>query len=419
MSEQNEDFNLDYEDFKVPAEVMQALLGAAAKGEIILPTKGAIDYTRPLTEYASASEIANFIKANPKTQHVYTKDLNVNGIAVQDAMENYLGSAHYGGSTIKEMLTTPMNFAFATSNDADELEKVKEKQEYLDLGTYLHQCILEPTKFGRVCVKPENAPMNSKDGVAKMTDFWEKLIIENGGGYDEKGELIPPVDCFSKADDDVVKMGHTRDKMEGMKIYCRSLEVLSGITPVSAAHYLKIKILERHYKNYAGGLLPRLLKHSKREISMYTTDPETKIPVKIRPDALQFAENIGVNAIISIKSTGCKDLRAFAYRSAELHYDLSEGMYQDVASHVTNRDFNCTITIMLQTVEPFAVAVLVWKPEDIEMGKYKYRICLRDIEKCLETGVFKGFEANAEEDNLGLINFELPYWNNKELLPKT
>lgn len=414
-----ENTNLDYENFKVPAEVMQALLGAASKGEIVLPMKGAIDYTRPLTEYASASEIATFLKQNPKTEHIYTKSLQVGGIAVQDKMENYLASDHYGGSTIKEMLVTPMNFQFATSNDSDELEKVKEKKGFWDLGTYLHQCILEPTKFKRVCVKPENAPMSSKDGVNKMIDFWINTINENGGGYDEKNEIIPPNECFIKAADDVAKLGHTMDKMEGMKIYCRSLEVLSGIAPISAEHFLKIKILEKHYNNYAGGILPRILKHSKREISMYATDPETNLPVKIRPDAIQFSENIGVNAVISIKSTGCKDLRAYAYRCAELHYDLSEGMYQEVASQVTGRDFNSTIMIMLQTVEPFAVAVLIWKPEDIEMGKYKYRVALRDIEKCLETGVFKGFEADAEDDNLGLINFELPYWNNKELTPKT
>ncbi len=152
---------------------------------------------------------------------------------------------------------------------------------------------------------------------------------------------------------------------------------------------------------------------------MYCDDPTTGVPVKVRPDGLQFAENIGVNAIISVKSTGCKDLRGFAYRSAELHYDLSEGMYQEIASHVTGRDFNTTITVMLQTVEPYAVAVLVWSGTDIEVGKHKYFVAMQDIKKCQDTGVYKGFDTYAEEDNIGLINFELPQWNNKELLPKS
>ncbi|TYO83594.1 PDDEXK-like uncharacterized protein DUF3799, partial [Elizabethkingia miricola] len=184
-------------------------------------------------------------------------------------------------------------------------------------------------------------------------------------------------------------------------------------------NFLKIQILRKHYERYGGGLLPRLLKHSKREISFYHTDPETGIDVKVRPDALQFEENIGCNAIISIKSSACEDLRAFMANSAKLHYDLSEGMYQEVCSEVTGRDFNCTITIFLQTVAPFAIAVLVWKPEDIEMGKYKYRTALRDIQKCAELGVYPGYDSLAEENTFGLVQMSLPNWNNVELAPKS
>jgi len=105
--------------------------------------------------------------------------------------------------------------------------------------------------------------------------------------------------------------------------------------------------------------------------------------------------------------------------SAKLHYDLSEGMYQEVCSEVTGRDFNCTITIFLQTVAPFAIAVLVWKPEDIEMGKYKYRSALRDIQKCAELDVYPGYDSLAEENTFGLVQMSLPNWNNVELAPKS
>ena len=171
-----ENTNLDYENFKVPAEVMQALLGAASKGEIVLPMKGAIDYTRPLTEYASAAEIATFLKQNPKTEHIYTKSLQVGGIAVQDKMENYLSSDHYGGSTIKEMLVTPMNFQFATSNDSDELEKVKEKKDFWDLGEYFF-------------VRPEEYDQNVK------TKYWKE---ETPGILKEISGMLNSLDEFNK-----------------------------------------------------------------------------------------------------------------------------------------------------------------------------------------------------------------------------
>lgn len=411
--------DFEFENMMPNPDILAKLLGAN-KTDVLQPVRsGDIDYTRPLGEYPRASDLARGLKIIPNTQHIYTKDLNVGGIAVSDSFEKYLGSDHYGSSTVKEMLVTPMNFAFAISNDAQELEKVKEKKGYLDLGTFLHQAILEPTKFGRVCKAPANAPMNTKEGVQKNIDFWESMINEKGGGYNEKGDFVEPMEALKMAEDDINKLNLDRSKMDGMRAYCKALEIISGITPVSDEHFLKIQILKRHYENYAGGLLPRLLKHSKRELSMYYTDAETGVNVKVRPDALQFRENIGEDAIISIKSTGCKDLRAFAYRCAELHYDLSEGMYQDVASAVTGRDFNTTIMIMLQTVEPYSIAVLIWSPEDIENGKYKYRMALRDIANCAETGIYQGFEADAEADNMGIIDFDLPLWNNKELKPKT
>ncbi|MDV4026843.1 hypothetical protein CMT52_21210, partial [Elizabethkingia anophelis] len=47
---------------------------------------GNIDYTRPLNEYPTADKIVNFLLGkNTKNQHIYTKDLNVDGVAVQDS----------------------------------------------------------------------------------------------------------------------------------------------------------------------------------------------------------------------------------------------------------------------------------------------------------------------------------------------
>lgn len=416
-----EDFNseeFDFDNYKIDPEILKSLLGASG-GELLVPSRKDIDYSRPLTEYATASTVADFIRMNSKKERVYSKDLRKDGIVVQDKMEKYLSNPAYGSNTIKQMLLTPMNFAFGISDDADQLTKLAKDDGKFDLGTFLHEAILEPTKFSRVTVAPENAPMSSLAGVNKMINFWTEQIIENNGGFDHNEEHLTPEQCFAMADKDVSDMGHTKEKIAGLKVYCKSLEILSGIKAITAEHFLKVSILKKHYENYANGMLPELLKHSKREISMYHTDEETGVNIKIRPDAIQFAENIGVNAIISVKSSGIKDLRAFGKVAAEMHYDLSEGMYQDVATAATGRDFNCTIMIMLQTVAPFAIAVLVWNPEDIEMGKYKYRMALRDIAACKESGKYDGFEAFAEPDNMGLINFTLPTWNNRELTPKT
>jgi len=391
-------------------------LHLAAVEEKELFIAGDIDYTRPLKEYPTAQTIIEHISQNEKTEHIYTKDLNVNGICIQDSFEKYLGNPAKSSGMFKSALKTPMHYEFSKDGDKMELEALQGRKNYFELGEFLHQAILEPTKFGRVLVEPKQS-LASTAGVEALTEFWMDVIQEQGFGVDENGEEIPVPQVLEFAVIATETLKQPLDKMPGKKTYLATLKKLSGMEPVTEENFLKIQILKKHYEAYGDGVLKRLLKHSKREISMYYTDPGTGFDVKIRPDALQFEENIGCNAIISVKSSGIEDLRAFYYQAAKLHYDLSEGMYQEVATAVTGRDFNTTIMVMLQTVAPFAVAILVWSAEDIEMGKYKYRTALNTVLECEQKQTFPGYDAFAESGNFGLIQMELPQWNNKEILP--
>jgi hypothetical protein len=253
---------------------------------------GNIDYTRPLNEYPTADKIVNFLLGkNTKNQHIYTKDLNVDGIAVQDSMEKYLETDALQSSHLKKALITPLHLSFSLDDDRAELEKLKGKKDYFELGTFLHQCILEPTKFSRVIVEPKYS-LSSNEGVLSLTKFWEQTIENQGFGINSQGEQISVQDSFSEAMNDVAKLGLSVDKIDGKKVYLQSLKVLSGLEPVSEEHSMKIKILKKYYENYGGGILKDILKHSKREISFYTE--EDGIKLKVRPDAIQFEENIGV-----------------------------------------------------------------------------------------------------------------------------
>ena len=404
--------NSDFETMELGADALSALLSAERTETL---TKQ-IDYSRPLNEYPTAEKIANFLKSNGNGgQHIYTADLNVNGIAVQDSMEKYLGTDALQSSHLKNALKTPLHLGFSMDDDKKELEAIQGEKAYFKLGEYLHQCILEPTKFGRVIVEPKNS-LASKEGVNNLIGFWKSEIEKQGFGIDENDEEIMVEQAYAIAISKVIDAGMDLNKQDGRKEHYRNLMALSGLEAVSEEHYLKIQILKKHYENYGDGLVGDLLKHSKREISFYQKTDDG-LDLKVRPDAIQFEENIGVNAIISIKSTACEDLRAFEYHAAKLNYDLSEGMYQDVISKVTGRDFNTTIMIMLQTVAPFGIAVLVWSAEDIEMGKYKFRSGLQIAKESIEKNIFKGYESFADDNNRGMIDMQLPQWNNKELLP--
>jgi len=353
-----------------------------------------IDLTRPLNEYATITTIAEHLRAAEAPVHIYTKDLNVYGQVVKDSMVKYLEDEGVSSSICKAALKTPLDFNFALSDEKEQLEKLKDTSHF-SIGTYLHQCLLEPTKFTRAIVEPKYSRA-SYEGVNVGIEFYKDQCKRQGVNY-------PP---------DVT------DSLQSKKTYLDLLIEMAGVEPVSEEDFIKINILKRNAENYAGGIIFRLLKYAKREISVYYNDPETGLRLKVRPDALQFAENIGCNAVVSIKSTAMPTLEAFFSHAANLHYDLSEGMYQEVVSAATGRDFNATLMIVLQTVAPYHVAVLLWKPEDIEMGKHKFHVALQNAYEIMNTKSLKGLDVYAEDGHFGIIPMQMPAWNQRELLPQ-
>jgi hypothetical protein len=385
-------------------------LHSAAVSDVELYENG-IDYSRPISEYPTAKNIADFINLREQTTHIYSKSLNVNGVAVQDAMDKYLLDDSYSSGQLKAALKTPLHLYFEREDEARrELEKFQDKNHF-KLGSFLHECMLEPTKFSKVTVEPKLSRA-SNDDLDKLILFWEDRLEELEFCVLDHKEVTPQ-DVLDYAS----KYVPFREKRDDKKKYLSIIEKATGITAISETDKIIIDVVKRNYEAYGNGIIPKLLKHSKREISFYTEDDSTGLKVKVRPDAIQFKENIGENAIISVKSTGVESLSHFYYQSAKLNYELSEGMYQDIVSKVTGRDFNTTIMIMLQTVPPYGVGVMVWNGEDIEIGKYKYRQALQTAYQCEINNSYPTYDAFAEQGNMGLIDMKQPEWNAKDLQP--
>lgn len=376
-----------------------------------------IDFTRPLSEYPTAKFIAEFIQSEVKPKHIYTETLNCNGIVIQDEKEKYFKNDALSPSMLKAALKTPLHFEYAKSEDKEELKKLTETADHFNLSTFLHQAILEPTKFSRVIIEP-NIPLNTNEGVTKAIEFWEQLITERGYGVIKLQET--PFDFVLEYCQRTVAetLGLSLDKIDGKRAYIKILKSCSDVEPVTEENMVKIKTLKKHYDQYGNGILRRLILHSKRETSVYYTDTKTGLKLKVRPDAIQFKENIGVDAIISVKSAAIEDIQAFYNQASRLHYDLHEAMNQEIVSNATGRDFNTTIMVMLQTVAPFAIAILVWSAEDIETGKCKYQLALNNAKEIIENQSVKGYEILSQENNLGLIQMALPAWNKQEFMSR-
>lgn len=374
------------------------------------PIPKSIDYTRPLKDYATPAELSSFLKLRDRSFHVYTDSLRKNGIVIKEAMEKYLASKEYISSgALKEAIKSPQHLYYMlVSGWKDRLEAYERKKNYFDLGNFIHQAILEPRKFKRVVVEP-GFRQTTKDGIKSLISFWEDKMDEAKG---EDNTLNK-----EQIKDYVASGGFDLDKMNGLRLYYESLKSASGFEAIDEENHLIVSIMYSNYKRYADGMLFELFKHSKRETSIYYQDPIYGIAQRIRPDAMQFEENIGADTIISVKSTRAESIGHFFYHTAKYCYELTEGMYLEVASAVTGRDFRSTVMIMVQTVPPFGIAVFVWDGEDLEIGKYKYRQALQTVAECREKGKYPGYDAYAESGHMGFIAMKQPAWNTKELHP--
>lgn len=344
-------------------------------------------------DYPSKEDVLNFILLNNNEPpvNIDLKELSINGTVKRDSMEMYLQSKHISSSNLKNALKTPRAFYY----DWERVFEEKEKPCF-QLGTFAHMAFLEPALFKLVQVEPQ-VNRASKDGMIALINFYKKL----------NGLKTPHLDPKDYKMDELKKMA------DGLLFLSKD----KGYQFISEEMSMIIKAIERNYYWYGGGIIPKLLKGAYSEVSFYGKDEETGLSVRVRPDYFNVKENIGVNAVISFKTSRADDLGKFYYDCAKLKYELSEGMYQEVMSGITCRNFNVTIMIMLQTVEPYDVAVLFWSPDDLANGKYKYHYALSIVKDCLVKNWFPGYDAKAEEGSHGIIDMQLPDWSKKMLHP--
>lgn len=342
------------------------------------------------TVYTPVDVFAAKLRNSPvRHVRVSNKALSVHGRVVNDGMAKYLNNPAICSSALKEALKSPMHY-FYHRMQTFEPRNLK----HFDLGTFAHMAFLEPKRFDRVSVAPE-INRAEREGVIRGIQFYQTLLQRSP-------------DCVLSD----LKMSGLRDKLNELEMAATA----EGWQVVDADHKKIIDIVKSGYNTYGGGLLPRLFLNAKSEISMYGTDPQTGIKVRIRPDAILLEEDFGINAVISVKTTSSTTLEGFINDAAKYRYELSEGMYLDVASQVTGRDFSATVMVMLQTVIPFQIAVFYWDAEDLQIGKYKYRQALDTIKECQDKNCYPGFDSKAEEGHYGLIQMKLPDRIKRELL---
>lgn len=346
-------------------------------------------------EYADLGEFAlNLagLPAKPLTKRPTCKSLSVNGKVIQDKMKKYLAYNAESSSALKEVLKSPRHYLIYKNEDlhADD-------ESHFTLGTFIHSAFLEPSKFSKTKVLPEDGNRNSKAGITNLINYYWNLL-----------GMQPDEFLADK-------------KMDDLKEVLYDLEVRAsreGYTFIDAKMSQIVKIVQASYRTYGGGILPKLVAHGRTEVSMYGTDPGTGLKVKIRPDCMLLEEQVGANIILSVKTTSATSIEGFMRDAARYRYELAEGMYLQVASEITGRKFSGTLMLVAQTVIPFQCVLLWLDAEDLAVGKYKYQQAIDIVRQCKENKQWPGFDAYAEDGHSGIVQVRFPSWIKSELKPQ-
>jgi PDDEXK-like domain of unknown function (DUF3799) len=336
--------------------------------------------------YPGIDQLIDFMPKAPKVPvAIDVKSLGKNGLVAVEEMETYLSRPAISSSALKEMLKTPAHYQYSVLN------KDSEKKKHFELGTFIHKAFLEPEEFNKCITEPKYS-LAKTDDVINAIRFYEQLKKQT-------------------------ERDLTGFKLNDLKDYLSNLIEQCPYSMVPEESLKTIKAIEKRYKTYGGGIIPYLLRGGISELSFYGENKATGLPVKMRPDCINIAENIGVNAIISFKTTSEATVEQFYKDVVNYKYDLTEGMYQQEISAITGIDFNATITIMIQTVAPYLTAVTWWQPEDLQAGKHKYQFVINKVSDCIKNNTWPGFETMAAAGNHGIIDMELPEWNRRILEP--
>jgi hypothetical protein len=328
--------------------------------------------------------IIDFIKANGIPGH--GPDLKLfqnNGTVIKDDFVSYLSNGDFfsTGPFAKLANGTPLDFMYETTDALKaEIEKYKDRSSF-ELGTFTHEAVLEPEKWDSVVCEPK-ANRASHDGLNSLIDFWE-------------------IQAYAARSASIDTM-----KTDAKKEYINTLISASGKRAIEFKDALIVQRLHERWRVYQNGLWAGILDAAHKEVSIYCND-FMGLPMRVRPDGLLFADQIGVNAIVSVKTTAEKSVNGYARQCRSFGYDIKEAAYQKIVSQVTGLDFSTTIMIVLSTAEPFHIGVFILNDGEMEAASKSFATAVDHAKHCIAMNSYPGWEIKAEVGDMGLIDLNL------------
>ncbi len=245
------------------------------------------------------------------------------------------------------------------------------QQEYKDcfrIGTAIHTYILEMPKFVNEFIVGIDQPRRSKS---------DKLIWSRW--FDDRGANGEFITSFKAAD------------------WYKEFEKSTGKNIITKDELSKIVNMAEAVKN--NKIAHSLLKDGMPEQSIFWTDEETGLNLKVRPDYLS-------SSISDLKSINEVDDKSIWNACNNFKYHISTAMYQDGVMQLTG-DYRPFIFIFVSKNAPHFLRCVEMSNAQAEDGHNQYRDNLRKLADCLNKNDWPGYPETIEV-------IEYPYGRKKE-----
>ena len=244
-------------------------------------------------------------------------------------------------SRLKPLLISPAHFR-------QNLRNPVQPTEAMQLGTVVHLAVLEPHHLGReVAVYPGIKESRAPE--------YKQFVRDNAG------------------------------------------KILIDEPTYAAVRALATRILERRYK---GRALGEFIAESRREATIYFTEPTTGIRLRVRFDILH------PEISLDLKTTRQCTSAAFVRDAIDLHYDLQAFLYSAARALFegtsTTRPF---VFIAAETDAPHTVSLVTAGQSFLENGGRKLQRCLTLVAACKQTGLW----PCADEDGTAEVTLWQAY----------
>jgi hypothetical protein len=229
-----------------------------------------------------------------------------------------------GSTSLKHILRSPAHYKY-------EKENPSEPTPAMQLGTAVHEAILEPNLFANnAIIMPKFEGTGSR--AAK-----EQWLIENDG-----------------------KTVLTKENYENI-----------------------MKVLEAIQKH---PVAKGLLSDGAAEESYFWQDPRTGLVCKCRPDYLRKG-----HIVVDVKTTYDASPEAFTKQIANLKYHVSAAHYLAGVSAVENQKFDQFILLAIEPKPPFGMSIHLLDDATIDAGHGLAMKALITLKECKEKNYYPGY----------------------------